>query len=110
MDKCNYWPDLERENPFKARNANQGPWLIHLANLCVMYECCGTLVKECVCVCLEERDCGCVVRTPPLSHQPPLLSFQWIIQMGHELSNDKKMHWVQKGRIAVQMNEEGYAP
>lgn len=51
MDKCNYWLGQERENPFKARNANQGPWLIHLANLWVMYECRGTLVKEeCVCV------------------------------------------------------------
>lgn len=32
-------------NPFKARKAKQGPWLIHLANLRVMYECQGTLVR-----------------------------------------------------------------
>lgn len=41
------------ENPFKARKAKQGPWLIHLANLRVMYECQGTLVrrgKRCACV------------------------------------------------------------
>lgn len=34
------------ENPFKARKAKQGPWLIHLANLRVMYECQGTLVRR----------------------------------------------------------------
>lgn len=34
------------ENPFKARKAKQGPWLIHLANLRVMYECQGTLVRQ----------------------------------------------------------------
>lgn len=45
MDKRNYWADLERENLFKARNAKQGPWLIHLANLWVMYECRSTLVR-----------------------------------------------------------------
>lgn len=42
------------ENPFKARKAKQGPWLIHLANLRVMYECQGTLVRQGdgrVCVC-----------------------------------------------------------
>lgn len=33
------------ENPFKARKAKQGPWLIHLANLRVMYECQGALVR-----------------------------------------------------------------
>lgn len=53
MDKCNYWLGQERENPFKARNANQGPWLIHLSNLWVMYECRGTLVKESVCMGLR---------------------------------------------------------
>lgn len=67
MDKCNYWLGQERENPFKARNANQGPWLIHLSNLWVMYECRGTLVKESVCmglrvcVCLNQGDCGCFI-------------------------------------------------
>lgn len=34
------------ENPFKARKAKQGPRLIHLANLRVMYECRGTLVRR----------------------------------------------------------------
>lgn len=34
------------ENPFKARKAKQGLWLIHLANLRVMYECQGTLVRR----------------------------------------------------------------
>lgn len=34
------------ENPFKARKAKQGPCLIHLANLRVMYECQGTLVRR----------------------------------------------------------------
>ena len=33
------------ENPFKACKAKQGPWLIHLANLRVMYECQGALVR-----------------------------------------------------------------
>lgn len=45
MDKRNYWADLERENLFKACNAKQGPLLIHLANLRVMYECRSTLVR-----------------------------------------------------------------
>lgn len=34
------------ENPFRARKAKQGPCLIHLANLWVMYECQGTLVRQ----------------------------------------------------------------
>lgn len=34
------------ENPFKGRKAKQGPWLIHLANLRVIYECQGTLVRQ----------------------------------------------------------------
>lgn len=34
------------ENQFKARKAKQGPCLIHLANLRVMYECQGTLVRQ----------------------------------------------------------------
>lgn len=53
------------ENPFKARKAKQGPWLIHLANLGVMYECQGTLVRrgggECVCWLSGLGGCGCVL-------------------------------------------------
>lgn len=79
MDKCNYWPDQERENPFKTRNANQGPWLIHLANLCVMYECCGTLVKESArgSVCVFVLKSLVVVLFEPLPfpiNPPPVIS------------------------------------
>lgn len=46
-----------RENPFKARKAKQGPWLIHLANLRVMYECQGTLVSRQTWVCVGCSPC-----------------------------------------------------
>lgn len=50
------------ENLFKACKAKQGPWLIHLANLRVMYECQGTLVRQGkgVSVCCLTRLAGCV--------------------------------------------------
>ena len=73
------------ENPFKARKAKQGPWLIHLANLRVMYECQATLVRrgrgECLlaqgvgwlCVCVWG---GGVVETFPTLLVPRHVSGQ----------------------------------
>lgn len=110
------------ENPFKARTAKQGPWLIHLANLRVMYECQGTLVRwgrvECVgsvgwldgCLvfmgffffillvcCLHVKMLlGC--RTVSLRHGclplllPLAISVDKQMDPGH--GNDKKMRWV----------------
>lgn len=48
------------ENPFKARKAKQGPWLIHLANLRVMYECQGTLVRRGRGECVLAQWAGCM--------------------------------------------------
>lgn len=39
-------PIRRRENQFKVRKAKQGLWLIHLANLRVMYQCQSTLVRR----------------------------------------------------------------
>lgn len=99
------------ENPFKARKAKQGPWLIHLANLRVMYECQGTLVRR------ERGECvlaqwvgwmlvffhrgglhmkmlfGCrAVSLRPGSLPPLPLQRTKQMEPGH--GNDKKMHWV----------------
>lgn len=83
------------ENPFKARKAKQGPWLIHLANLRVMYECQGTLVRRgrgecvlaqwvgCMCIfflffCFWEGflmwRCSLVAEQPPWDLVPSLVS------------------------------------
>lgn len=122
------------ENPFKARKAKQGPWLIHLANLRVMYECQGTLVRrgrgECVLaawiwVCLFFVSymwrCSLVAQHSPwelVSNFSPLrppLPSQRTKQMNPGRGNDKKMHWVQwvRGKrdcFANEVGEQGCGP
>lgn len=123
------------ENPFKARKAKQGPWLIHLANLRVMYECQGTLVRrgrgECVlagwiwvCIFFVRGlyvkmlfSCTAVsLRTGfQLLSTPPPLPSQRTKQMDPGHGNDKKMHWVQwvRGKrdcFANEVGEQGCGP
>lgn len=93
------------ENPFKARKAKQGPWLIHLANLRVMYECQGTLVRRGreANVCWLSRFFSAHVTMPlgwgEVSLRPgpprphPSLPSQRTKQMELRWGNDKKMHW-----------------
>lgn len=111
------------ENPFKARKAKQGPWLIHLANLRVMYECQGTLVRQGdrrVCVYSVDMVSvyffkgwwgGGASREDALWMQSSLLEMHSFFSLSTPLGisvnkangalepgcgNDKKMHWVSR--------------
>lgn len=115
-----------RENPFKTRKAKQGPWLIHLANLRVMYECQGTLVRRGRAKCLLAQWVGwmCMIFFLPffgrrstcedalrlqnglLPFAPPSLPSQWTNKWSLDVEMTKR--WTEctgweGSRIALQM-------